>query len=85
MVAQAFVGPLHDTAVWDYEGEVVLVQESVWVAHWMLRSLNLDCCVLEMKLDMLDPDDFVASMRVARMMVDVEAQQRLRNFYAQEF
>jgi len=61
------------------------VQESVWVAHWMLQSLNLDCCVLEMKLDMLDPDDYVGSMHVAQMMVDVEAQQHLCNFYAQEF
>jgi len=61
------------------------VQESVWVAHWMLQSLNLDCCDLEMKLDMLDPDDYVGSTRVARMMVDVEERQHLCNFYAQEF
>jgi hypothetical protein len=61
------------------------VQESVLVAHWMLQSLNLDCCVLETKLDMLDPGDYVGSMHVTRKMVDVEAQQHLCNFYAQEF
>jgi hypothetical protein len=38
-----------------------------------------------MKLDMLGLDDFVGSMPVAQMMVDVEAQQHPRSFYAQGF
>jgi hypothetical protein len=39
-----------------------------------------------MKLEILDPDDFVGrSMPVAQMRVDGEEQQLLCNFYVQEF